>query len=61
MVQLLVYLVVILIVIGLLVWAVTLLGGVGIPQPVIVALQILVILIGVILLLNVAGLIPAWR
>lgn len=61
MISLLITIIVIMIVIGLLFWAVTLLGGLGIPPQIIIALEILVILVGIVALLQLSGALPALR
>jgi hypothetical protein len=63
MIDLLIVIIIVLIICGLLIWAVSLLGGVGVPPQIIIALQIIVILIAVLILLNYVGIVPGprWR
>lgn len=61
MLSLIITIFILVIVLGLLIWAATLLAQVGIPQPIITILQILLILIFVVYLLHVAGLIGPLR
>jgi hypothetical protein len=59
MIGMLISILVLLLIVGLLVWAVTLLAPLGIPQPVLIVLQILIILIAVLYLLHFVGVVPA--
>jgi hypothetical protein len=52
MIAVLIHLIIILIVIGLLIYAASLLSGVGLPPPIVVAIQICIILIGVLMILS---------
>jgi hypothetical protein len=55
MIPLLIFCIIILLCIGLLVWAASKLEGVGLPNPIVVAIQIVIILIGVLLILQKAA------
>jgi hypothetical protein len=54
---LLIFCMIILLCIGLGVWAASKLEGVGLPNPIVIAVQIIIILIGILVILQRAGLI----
>ena len=60
MIGLLITIMLVLAIIGLLVWAASMLSQVGVPQPVVVVLQICIILVGVLLLLQRVGLLAPY-
>jgi hypothetical protein len=60
MISFIVTLIILLLIVGLLIWATDLLAGVGLPPRVLVILKVLIVLIAVLWLVQWLGVGPAW-